>query len=247
MSESGDGTEPVLAEDHFRRPSPARLWNYLQGGKDNYQIDRAAGDAMVAAYPDMFYAARQVRRFLMRAVGYAARDAGIRQFLDLGCGLPGPQGTLNTHEVAQGVDPRTRVVYSDRDKVVLAHARALLTGCLRDSGRIDYIDADIRDTGRILTEAAANLDFTQPVGVMCFGVLGYIPDQDEANAIVERLTATVPAGSLLMLEDGVNTDPGMAQACQEEWIQHDGHQYLPRDLPTFTGSSTLSGHRRFTR
>jgi hypothetical protein len=182
------------------------MWNYLQGGKDNYQLDRTAGDAMAGAGTDMFHLARECRQLLMRAVRVVAAEYGIAQFLDIGCGLPGPQGTQNTHEVAQEVHPHARVVYVDNDKVVLAHARALLTSLTPDAGPIDYLDCDARDTDRILDEAAGTLDFSRPIAVIMFGLLGAV-SFDEARAIASRTMEAVPAGSYLLFEDGVDAGP----------------------------------------
>jgi hypothetical protein len=178
------------------------MWNYLQGGKDNYQLDRTAGDAMAGAGTDMFHLARECRQLLMRAVRVVAAEYGIAQFLDIGCGLPDPQGTQNTHEV----HPHARVVYVDNDKVVLAHARALLTSLTPDAGPIDYLDCDARDTDRILDEAAGTLDFSRPIAVIMFGLLGAV-SFDEARAIASRTMEAVPAGSYLLFEDGVDAGP----------------------------------------
>ena len=198
-------SKPALPDDYFRKPSPARLWNYLQGGKDNYQLDRDAGDQMAARYPAVFDMARQARFFLMRGVRYLAADAGLRQLLDIGCGLPAPHPLRNTHDIAQDIVPDSRVVYADNDKVVLAHARALLTS-RTDAGRTAYIDSDVRDTEYLLTEAAKTLDFDEPIAVLMLGVLGAI-NFDEALAVVSTITAAVASGSYLLHEDGVALSP----------------------------------------
>jgi trans-aconitate methyltransferase len=200
---TGAGQSPVLSEDHFCRPSPARMWNYVLGGKDNYQVDRDAGDLMVSAQPGLRNQARQAREFLARAVQHVAHEGGVRQFLDIGCGLPVPPGMSNTHEVVQRVDPAATVVYVDSDKVVLAHARALLTS--PGPGAIDYIDSDARNIEFILTEAEATLDFGQPVGVMFFGVLGAV-SYDEARGIVGTAMDAVCSGSYLLFNDGADSD-----------------------------------------
>lgn len=202
MSDSGRPGASV-PDELFQKPSPARMWNYLQGGKDHYQVDRDAGDAMVRGNPDMFYIARQVRQFFARTVRWVAADAGVRQFLDLGCGLPAPVHTPNTCEIAQSVHPDARTVYVDNDKVVLAHARALLTPAT-DQVRCAYIDSDVRDIEFILAEAGKTLDFTEPVGVIMLGILGAI-GYDEALTVVRRVTDAVPSGSYLVVEDGVDT------------------------------------------
>jgi S-adenosyl methyltransferase len=175
-------------------PHSARIWNYWLGGKDNYPVDRQVGDQIIGIYPDIVTLARTDRHFLGRAVRHLAGDAGIRQFLDIGTGLPTVD---NTHEVAQRVAPETRIVYVDNDPLVLLHARALLTST--PQGVTDYVDADLRDPGAILREAGRTLDFSRPVAVMLLGILNFILDNDEAGAIVARLMDAVPAGSYLAI------------------------------------------------
>jgi hypothetical protein len=177
-------------------PNSARIWNYWLGGKDNYPVDREAGDDYRAIYPEIVGVARASRRFLTRAVRYLAGEAALRQFLDIGTGLPTAE---NTHEVAQRVAADARVVYVDNDPVVLAHARALLTST---QGVTAYIDADLHDPERILAAALRTLDFTQPIGLMLLGILGHVGDDDEAQAIVRRLLAALPSGSYLTVCDG---------------------------------------------
>jgi hypothetical protein len=175
----------------------ARVYDYLLGGKDNYAADRAWADATLEVWPGMAFTARANRAFLGRAVRYLAGEAGIRQFLDIGTGIP---TAGNTHQVAQEIAPESRVVYTDYDPVVLAHARALLTSSA--AGATDYIDADLRDTGNILTQAARLLDFTKPVAVTLLLILPAIPDSDDPHAIVARLMDTVPSGSYLAITHG---------------------------------------------
>jgi hypothetical protein len=172
----------------------ARIYDYWLGGKDNYAVDRAAGDAAVAAYPNLIHSVRANRAFLARAVHYLAAEAGVRQFLDIGTGIP---TAPNTHEIAQAADPSCRVVYVDNDPTVMAHARALLTGA--PEGATDYLDADLRDAGAILDRAAQTLDFAQPVAVVLLAILHLIPDSDDPYGIVARLTGAIPAGSYLAL------------------------------------------------
>src|SRR5690348_8145736 len=150
-------------------PHSARVWNYWLGGKDHYPVDRLVGDQVMAMFPDITRLARADRAFLGRAVRYLAGDAGIRQFLDIGTGLPTAN---NTHEVAQGIAPESRIVYVDNDPLVLVHARALLTST--PEGACDYIDADLRETGKILSEAARTLDFARPVALMMLGIVGQV-------------------------------------------------------------------------
>lgn len=179
-------------------PHSARIWNYWLGGKDNYAVDRAAGDAYVNVYPGIVDVARAGRAFLARSVRYLAAEAGIRQFLDVGTGLPTAD---NTHEIAQRAAPESRIVYIDNDPLVLAHARALLTST--PEGTTDYIDADMRDPEALMRRAAASLDFHQPVALLLMGVMGHIPDDDEAQSIVQRLRAGLSSGSYLAVYDGI--------------------------------------------
>ncbi len=186
-----DGAEP---EFDTTVAHPARVWDYLLGGKDNFAADRAAGERLLQVMPEMGLVARGGREFLARAVRYLAADAGIRQFLDIGTGLPTAD---NTHEVAQRAAPDSRIVYVDNDPIVLTHARALLTSDPR--GETAYISADMQDTDTILGEAGRTLDFTEPVAVMLLAVLHFIPDSDEPHAIVARLMRAVPSGSYLVI------------------------------------------------
>jgi hypothetical protein len=172
----------------------ARMYDYILGGKDNYAADRAAMDAALKVWPDMAYGARANRAFLGRAVRYLASDVGIRQFLDIGTGIPTAD---NTHEVAQAIAPESRVAYVDYDPVVLAHARALLASS--EQGATEYIDADLRDTAKILAQAARLLDFTKPVAVTMLSVLHAIPDSDDPWGIVATLLEAVPSGSYLAI------------------------------------------------
>ncbi len=172
----------------------ARVYDFWLGGKDNYAADREVAEQVAAAYPDIRIAVRAQRAFLARAVHYLVTEAGVRQFLDIGTGLPSAN---NTHQVAQQAAPQSRVVYVDNDPIVLAHARALLASS--PEGATDYIDADLRDTGSILERAADILDFGQPVAVMLLGILQGIPDKEEPGAIIARLMDAVPSGSYLAL------------------------------------------------
>jgi hypothetical protein len=180
-------------------PHSARIWNYWLGGKDNFAVDRAAGDAWEATFPGMRDVARASRGFLTRSIHYLAAEAGIRQFLDVGTGLPTAD---NTHQVAQRVAPEARIVYVDNDPLVLAHARALLTST--PEGATAYIHADLRDPDKILAEAAETLDFSQPIALILSGVLGHVVNIDQARSIVRRLMAALPSGSYLSLNDGTS-------------------------------------------
>lgn len=172
---------------------PARVYDYWLGGKDNYEADRSAAEAIIAVRPAIVRDIRANRDFMRRAVAYLAA-AGVRQFLDVGTGIPTEP---NLHEVAQDIAPDARVVYADNDPVVLAHARALLTST--PEGATSYVQADLRDTGTILREAALTLDFAQPTAVILVSVLQLISDQDDPYGIVARLMSSVPSGSYLVL------------------------------------------------
>ena len=180
-------------------PHSARVWNYWLGGKDNYPADRAVGDHIRAANPMIADIAVAQRAFLVRTVRHLATHEGIDQFLDVGTGLPTAD---NTHEVAQSVNPAARVVYTDHDPLVLAHARALLIGS--PEGATDYIDADLHDPERIIREAARTLDLDRPVALMLLGITAHVIDDDEAYALVGRLMDALPSGSFLVLCDDTN-------------------------------------------
>ena len=200
------------------RPSSARVWNYLLDGKDNFAVDRELGDALRSANPGIVAVARAQRRFLIEAVTLFAGAAGIRQFLDIGTGLPTAD---NTHEVAQRVAPESRVVYVDNDPLVLAHARALLTSS--PEGKTAYIDSDVADPERILREAARTIDFGRPVALTMIGILGNVADYAEARSIVGRLLAAVPPGSYLAVSDGTSTS---AESIESQRVAKEGgHPY----------------------
>ena len=173
-------------------PNVARIYDYFLGGKDNFAADRAAGDQAIAAFPAIPLSARSNRAYLARVVRFLAGEAGIRQFLDVGTGIP----TVNhTHQVAQSAAPECRVVYVDNDPVVLSHARALLAS--HPAGATDYLDADLRDPQKILDGAARLLDFRRPVAVMLMAILQHIDDEHDPYAIVATLMDAVPPGSYL--------------------------------------------------
>jgi hypothetical protein len=172
----------------------ARVYDYWLGGKDNFAADRAAGDQAIKAFPNIVLSARANRAFLARAVRFLAGEAGIRQFLDIGTGIPTGN---NTHQVAQSVAPESRVVYVDNDPIVLAHARALLAS--HPAGATDYIDADLRDPQKILDGAARLLDFGRPVAVMLMAILQHIDDEHDPYKIVATLVGAMPPGSYLAL------------------------------------------------
>jgi O-methyltransferase involved in polyketide biosynthesis len=190
----------------------ARIWNYWLGGKDNYAVDRDAGDKVAAMLPIIVVQARADRAFLGRAIRHLVSQQGIRQFLDIGTGLPTAD---NTHEVAQREAPESRIVYVDNDPLVLVHARALLTST--PQGSCDYVEGDLHDPDKILAEAARSLDLTQPVALMLLGVLHHIPDTDEAYSIVRRLVAALAPGSFLTINHSTSAISGEAM---EDAVRH---------------------------
>ena len=173
---------------------PARRYNYWLGGKDHFAADRESGDLLVRAFPTARVAARENRDFLRRSVRFVA-ESGVRQFLDIGTGLPVPD---NTHEIAQRIAPSAHVLYVDNDPIVMTHARALTVGT--PEGRTGYLEADLRDPDRILAsdELRSVLDLTRPVALLLVAVLHFIHDDEQAAAIVDRLLDALPAGSYLV-------------------------------------------------
>ena len=218
----------------------ARVWNYLLGGKDNFAVDRDIGDVLLQMFPDIAVIARLQRRFLVRAVRYLAGDAGIRQFLDVGAGLPAAD---NTHEIAQEIAPQSRVVYVDNDLVVVRHAQALLTSA--PGGATGYIQADVRDPEQILLEAARTLDFEEPVAVMMLGILGQIPDCccecEDPGTIVAKLLESLPPGSYLALCDGTDTNAELAKAVAvyNQNAANEYHLRSPERIASFFDGLTL--------
>jgi hypothetical protein len=172
---------------------PARVYDYWLGGKDNFAADRQAGDEVLRAKPSIRQNVRANRAFLGRGVRFLAADAGVRQFLDIGTGIP---SVGNTHEIAFDVDPDCRVVYVDNDLMVLRHAQALLTSA---TGTVAYLDMDARDTGKVLAAAADTLDFSKPVAIMLIAILHLIPDADDPWKLVADLMAATAPGSYLAI------------------------------------------------
>jgi hypothetical protein len=213
---SGDeAQEDLMARVDTSVPVSARIWNYWMGGSDYYPIDKAAGDAYATLSPGVFDLARSSRSYLARAVRYTAGEAGVRQFLDIGSGLPSHDPT---HVVAQRVAPESRVVYVDHDPLVLAHARALLAA--NPSGGTDYIEADIYDPGTLLSIARTKLDFAQPVAIMLMGVMGHIGnpaenDDEVARSIIGRFKDALPSGGYFVMYEGVDTDPAQREALRQ--------------------------------
>jgi hypothetical protein len=215
-------------------PHSARVWNYWLGGKDNFQVDRDVGDQFSGLYPDITVVARSSRAFLKRSITFLAQEAGIRQFLDVGTGMPTAD---NTHQVAQAAAPDARIVYVDNDPLVLAHARALLTGT--PEGVTEYIDADLRDPAAILEAAGrTTLDLSKPTGLILMNILGHVPDLEEAAAIVGHLMDALPPGSYLATADGTNVIDGPAfEEAIAVWNANaplSYHLRRPEDLARFT-------------
>lgn len=186
--------QPAVPEIDTTVVSPARIYDYWLGGKDNYAVDREAAEQVIAVFPGIIPGVRANRAFLGRAVRYLVAEAGVRQFLDIGTGLPTEN---NTHEVAQAIAPESRVVYVDNDPIVLVHARALLTSS--EQGATAYLEADLRDTETILHRAAETLDFGRPIAVTLLMILMLIQDSDDPYGIVSELMAAMPSGSYLVI------------------------------------------------
>jgi len=191
-------------------PHSARIWNYWLGGSENFAIDREVGDQLREVYPAIVDLARSDRQFLARAVTWLAREAGIRQFLDIGSGLPAAD---NTHQVAQRAAPDCRVVYVDNDPLVLAQAQALLAGATE--GPVRYVDGDFRTPDAVLAAAAGTLNLCQPVAVLLLGVLGHFGNDDEVAFIIKRLMTAATPGSYLVIAHGSSTSPGLVDAAEQ--------------------------------
>ena len=227
----GKGPNPVTQDQPGQRPqldtsvaSIARIYDYWLGGKDNFKADRDAAEQMIQQYPDIVAGVRKNRAFLGRAVHYLAAEAGIRQFLDIGTGLP---SSNNTHEVAQGAAPGARIVYVDNDPIVLSHAQALLTST--PEGACAYVDADIRDTGKILKDAANLLDFSRPVAVCLIMILQFIPDEDDPVSIVRALVDAIPSGSYLTVaHPASDVDQHVGPALRQLSTRMGGTRAVPR-------------------
>ncbi|HEX6198120.1 MAG TPA: SAM-dependent methyltransferase [Jiangellaceae bacterium] len=191
-------------------PHSARVWNYWLGGKDNFEPDRAVGEMVKQTFPEIVTEARESRAFLGRAVTYLAGEAGIRQFLDIGTGLPTAN---NTHEVAQRVAPESRIVYVDNDPLVLVHARALLTST--PEGATKYVEADLAESEKIVRSAGELLDFDRPIAVMFLGILAHVEDYEAARSIVRQIMDAVPSGSYLTISDGADTNEAGVESMRQ--------------------------------
>ncbi|MEU6808012.1 SAM-dependent methyltransferase [Streptomyces sp. NPDC046831] len=205
----GRPNQDALSKIDTTVPHSARIWNYWMGGRDNYEVDRVAGDAYRKIAPTIETMARASRQYLIRAVTLVAGEFGVRQFLDIGTGLPTYD---NTHQVAQRIAPSSRVVYVDNDPLVLRHAQALLTST--PEGVTEYIDADLHRPEEIVERARRVLDFRRPVALMLMGILGHVQDDEEATSIVRRLQAALPPGSYFVHYDSTNTDEALQKAQQ---------------------------------
>jgi hypothetical protein len=218
----------------------ARIWNYWLGGKDNFAADREAAERVMQAMPALPVMARLVRRFLVSAVHQLATEYGIRQFLDIGAGLPAAD---NTHEVAQRALPAARIVYVDYDPVVISHSRALLISS--QEGTTDYVHADLRDTSRILTETARTLDFGQPVAILLISVLHFIPWAEDPFAVVSRLMGAVPSGSYLALVHAASDIAAEGEPeARQRYNQMTSVQFTPRshgEVARFFGGLDMTG------
>ena len=210
-------------------PHSARIWNHWLGGRDNYEVDRFVGDEIAAANPGIVETARVQRAFLCRAVRCLAQEHGVRQFLDIGTGLPTVD---NTHEVAQRVAPDSRIVYVDHDPLVLTHARALLTSTAE--GVTEYIDADLRDPEAILAGAAGTLDLAEPVALLLLGIVAHVTD-DTAYELVDRLLSALAPGSFLVLCDSTEiVDPTAMREMVRQWNEASDSPRVNRSLAELT-------------
>ena len=210
-------------------PHSARVWNYWLGGKDNYPVDREAGDKFLETFPGIAQEARAARAFLMRAVRYLTEEAGVRQFLDIGTGLPTAN---NTHEVAQAVRPDARIVYVDNDPLVLTHARALLTSA--EGGYTDYLHAHLEEPEKILAAARERLDFDEPIGLIIIGVLAHVADYEQAKDTVRTLLDALPSGSYLTISDGTHSNQANIEA-QEDYNESGAVAYNLRSKEEIAG------------
>jgi hypothetical protein len=213
-------------------PHAARMWNYWMGGTDNFAADRATGDAVAQIYPEIALMARFSRQFLIRVVRHLTAEAGIRQFLDVGTGLPTME---NTHAVAQRIAPESRIVYVDNDPMVLVHARALLADATT------YVQADYHEPEKILAAAAETLDFGRPMAIMFMGVMGYEPSLEVVKSITGRMMAAAAPGSYLVFWDGTNTTPsvvaGAAKLAEMGGVPY--HLRSPAELESVFDGLTL--------
>ncbi|WP_308205592.1 SAM-dependent methyltransferase [Frankia sp. AiPs1] len=217
-SRSGPAAPRFISADlKMDIPHSARVYDYFLGGKDNFPADRAAAEQIISVFPDVQNTTQQNRAFMLRATRYLAGEVGVRQFLDIGTGIP---TSPNLHEVAQGLAPDSRVVYVDNDPIVLVHARALLTSS--PEGRTAYVDADFHDPARILSSAEIRetFDLDQPVVLSLIGMLHFIPDEGDPHGLVRTLKDALPSGSYLSLTHGTaDFAPAEAESAAEIYRQ----------------------------
>jgi SAM-dependent methyltransferase len=221
---------PAPAEIDPSVPNGARIYDYMLGGKDHFASDQAAAEAMIAANPGAPGTARANRAFLGRAVRFLAEEAGIRQFLDLGTGLPTQH---NVHEVAQAVSPDARVVYVDYDPVVVVHGRALLA----TTGAVTVVEGDLRRPDEILAhpETRRLIDFDQPVAVLLVAILHFIPDEEDPAGIVARLRDAMAPGSHLVVSHTANESPAEVMAAAQQGFRLAGAPLTPRTRAQIEG------------
>ena len=210
-------------------PHSARIWNYWLGGKDNYPVDEEAGDAYTGVFPGIVTIARSSRAFLRRNISYLAGEQGIRQFLDIGTGLPTAD---NTHQVAQRIAPDSRIVYVDNDPMVLAHARALLYSA--PEGATAYVDANVLEPERILEAARETLDLERPTALILSNILGHVADYDRARSIVSTLMAALPSGSYLSVNDGSRGIDPVFERAQDGYNESGAVPYNLRTVEEIT-------------
>jgi S-adenosyl methyltransferase len=220
LGQAGNGD--ALANIRTDIPHPARVYDYWLGGKDNFAADRAAAEQVLQFMPEILDTVRGNRQFLVRAVAFL-RDAGIRQFLDIGSGLP---SSPNVHEIAQEGGTGARVVYTDHDQVVVSHAKALMAKANKET--VSVVHADLREVDKILSGAAELLDFTQPVGLLFVGVLHHIPDSDDPAGIVARYLAALAPGSYLVISHATNEASPEKMAANAEVADNSGTVLIPR-------------------
>jgi len=209
---------------------PARVRNYWLGGRDYFAADRAAGEQIGQDFPHLAQTARAERAFLVRAVRFLAGPAQIRQFLDIGAGLPAGG---NTHEIAQRIAPDAGIVYADNDPAVLVHARALLQTPMLAStpeGTVSYVDADLRDVTAVLAGSARTLDLERPVALIMLGVLGHLDDHGAARSITSQLMDALPSGSYLAIADGVAGTGRVSEAVAEAQRRYNDEAAVPYHL-----------------
>ncbi|MDQ2813350.1 MAG: SAM-dependent methyltransferase [Actinomycetota bacterium] len=199
---------------------PARVYDYWLGGKDNFAADRAAAEQVMQAMPEILDTVRGNRQFMVRAVRFL-RDAGIRQFLDIGSGLP---SRPNVHEIAQAEDAGARVVYVDHDPVVYSHAGAMTA----KSDGTSVVWADLRDTEKVMSGAAGLLDFTQPVGLLFVGCLHHIPDSDDPAGVVAQYLAALAPGSYLVISHATDEFSPEKMQANADVADSSGTMLIPR-------------------